>query len=64
MKAGVFPTMNLSSDEKKRKLNYVIHNPNTAEETVKVLLEVLVQANAKKVERKLRELSSCTEVST
>lgn len=41
-----------------RKLNYIIHNPNTAEETAKAFLDVLVQANAGKVERKLRELSS------
>lgn len=58
----VFPTMNNSSDGKKRKLNYVIHNPNTVEMTVKVLLEVLVQANAGKVERTLRELMCCEEV--
>lgn len=50
-----FPTMNYSSDGKKRKLNYVIHNPNAVEETIKVLLDVLVQANAGKVERNLRE---------
>ena len=41
---------------KKRKLNYTIHNPNTVEETAKILLDVLVQANEKKVERKLQEL--------
>ena len=29
------------------------------EETAKVLLDVLVQTNAGKVERKLRELSNC-----
>lgn len=46
-----------SSDEKKRKLNYVIHNPNNLEETVKKLLDVLVQANAGKVERTLKALS-------
>lgn len=51
-----------SSDRKKRKLNYVIHNPNTVEMTAKVLLDVLVQANAGKVERKLRELSGSEEV--
>lgn len=53
--------MNYSFDRKKRKLNYVIHNPNTIEETVKVLLDVLVQANAGKVERKFRELRGCGE---
>ena len=53
----VFPTMNSFSDGKERKLNYVIHNPNTVEMTAKVLLSVLVQANVGKVERKLIELS-------
>ncbi|MCM1560657.1 MAG: hypothetical protein NC123_14110 [Butyrivibrio sp.] len=49
------------SGGKARKLNYIIHNSNTAEETAKVLLEVLVQANAGKVERVLKELSECHE---
>ena len=39
----------------------MIHNPNTIEETAKVLLDVFVQANAGKVERKLRELADCNE---
>lgn len=42
---------------KVRKLNYIVHNPNTVEETAKVLLEICIQANAGKVERKLRELA-------
>ncbi len=50
--------MSDSSDENKRKLNYVIHNPNTLDETVKKLLDVLIQANAGKVERKLRILGT------
>ena len=54
--------MNSFSDGKERKLNYVIHNPNTVEMTAKVLLSVLVQANAGKVERKLIELSESEEV--
>ena len=53
----VVPTMNSCFDGKERKLNYVIHNPNTVEMTAKVLLSVLVQANVGKVERKLIELS-------
>ncbi len=53
-KAGVFPDMNHFSDSKKRKLNYVIHNPNTDEETAKALLAVFMQVNEKKVEGKLR----------
>lgn len=55
----VLSTMKNFSDGKIRKLNYTIHNPNTVEETAKVLLDVFVQANAGKVERKLRELSDC-----
>ena len=51
----VFPTMHYFSDEKKRKLNYVIHNPNTVEETARVLLEVFMQANTGKVERRLQK---------
>ena len=42
---------------KVRKLNYIVHNPNTVEETAKVLLEICVQANMGKVEKKLRELA-------
>lgn len=40
---------------KKRKLNYVIHNPNPIEKTVDLLLEILIAANADKVEKALRE---------
>lgn len=53
----VFPTMKNFTDGKVRKLSYIVHNPNTVEETAKVLLEVCIQANAGKVERKLRELA-------
>lgn len=45
------------TDRKVRKLNYMIHNPNTVEETAKVLLEICIQANAGKVERNFRELA-------
>lgn len=45
------------TDGKVRKLNYIVHNPNTVEETAKVLLEICIQANVGKVERKLIELS-------
>lgn len=58
----VFPTMQNFSNGKIRKLNYIIHNPNTVEETAKVLLDVLVQANAGKVEKKLRALSCNGEI--
>lgn len=50
------------TDGKVRKLRYIIHNPNTVEETVKILLEICIQANVGKVERKLKELSECGEV--
>lgn len=40
---------------KKRKLNYVIHNPNPIEKTADFLLEILIAANAEKVEQALRE---------
>lgn len=53
----VFPTMKNFTDGKVRKLNYIVHNPNTVEETAKVLLEICIQANAGKVERKLGELA-------
>lgn len=45
-----------SCSVRKRKLNYTIHNPNTVEETAKVLLDILIQANEGKVERKIKEL--------
>ena len=51
----VFFSVNGFSNGKKRKLNYTIHNPNTIEETAKVLLDVLLQANMGKVERKLQK---------
>lgn len=46
---------------KKRKLNYVIHNPNTVEKTADFLLEILIEANAGKVEQVLREAASTSE---
>ena len=33
----VFPAMKNYTDRQTRKLNYMIHNPNTVEETAKVL---------------------------
>ena len=44
-----------SSAMKKRKLTYQFHNPNTAEATADMLLKVLIEANAGKVERAIRE---------
>ena len=40
---------------KKRKLNYVIHNPNSIEKTADLLLDLLIAANADKVEQAIRE---------
>lgn len=57
----VFPTMKNFTDGKVRKLNYIVHNPNSVEETAKVLLEICIQANAEKVERKLKKLAEYDE---
>ena len=46
---------------KKRKLNYVIHNPNSIEKTADLLLEILISANADKVEQALREATTQNE---
>lgn len=46
---------------KKRKLNYVIHNPNSIEKTADFLLEILIAANADKVEQALREAAALNE---
>ena len=43
---------------KKRKLNYVIHNPNSIEKTADLLLEILIAANAEKVEQAIRETAN------
>ena len=40
---------------KKRKLNYRIHDPNTAESSVNYLLKILIEANAKKVEQAIHQ---------
>ena len=46
---------------KKRKLNYVIHNPNPIEKMADFLLEILIAANADKVELALREAAVSNE---
>ena len=46
---------------KKRKLNYVIHNPNPIEKTADFLLDILIAANADKVEQALREAAALNE---
>ena len=40
---------------KKRKLNYRIHNPNTAAATADYILKIFIEANAGKVEKAIQE---------
>ncbi len=44
----VFPIMKNFTDRKVRKLNYIVHNPNTVEETAKVLLEICILDSRKR----------------
>lgn len=46
---------------KRRKLNYRFHNANEPELFLKLLLEVLIEANQKKVEEAIREYSDKQE---
>lgn len=39
----------------KRKLNYRIHDPNSAETTAEYITQILVEANRRKIESRLRE---------
>ena len=39
---------------KKRKLNYRIHNPNTAAATADYILKILIDANSEKVEKAIQ----------
>ena len=49
---------------KQRKLNYRFHNPNSAEVTANFLCNLLIEANAGKVERAIEEAASrCAEES-
>ena len=49
---------------KQRKLNYRFHNPNSAKDTADFLCELLMEANAGKVERAIEEAASkCAEES-
>ena len=49
---------------KQRKLNYRFHNPNSAEDTTDFLCQLLIEANAGKVERAIEEaVSRCAEES-
>lgn len=38
----------------KKKINYRIHNPNTAAATADYILKILIDANSEKVERAIR----------
>lgn len=40
---------------KQRKLNYLFHNPNSAEDTADFLCKLLIEANVGKVERAIEE---------
>ena len=40
---------------KKRKLNYIFHNPNTPEATADYILKLFIEANASKVEAVIRQ---------
>lgn len=49
---------------KQRKLNYCFHNPNSAEDTADFLCKLLIEANADKVERAIKEAASkCSDAS-
>ena len=49
---------------KQKKLNYRFHNPNSAEVTAHFLCNLLIEANARKVERAIEEAASrCAEES-
>ncbi|MDD7218585.1 MAG: hypothetical protein PUI16_01120 [Clostridia bacterium] len=39
----------------KRKLNYRIHNPNSAAATADYILKILIDANSEKVERAIQD---------
>ena len=49
---------------KQRKLNYRFHNPNPADVTADYILKILIEANAPKVERAIKEaaLTSITVI--
>ncbi len=49
---------------KQRKLNYLFHNPNSAEDTADFLCKLLIEANVGKVERAIEEATlNCAEES-
>lgn len=46
---------------KKRELTYRFHNPNPENVTVDYLLEILIEANAKKVQAAIQEAAALQE---
>ncbi|MBR1742274.1 MAG: hypothetical protein IJ733_10510 [Lachnospiraceae bacterium] len=46
---------------KERKLNYRFHNPNPVDVTADYILKVLIEANADKVERVVKEAALSSE---
>ena len=42
---------------KRRKLNYIFHNPNTLEATADYILKLFLEVNASKVEAVIRKAS-------
>ena len=46
---------------KKRKLNYIFHNPNTPEATADYILKLFVEVNASKVEAVIRQAAGKIE---
>ena len=48
----------------KRKLNYIIHNPNTAAATADYILKIFIEANAGKVEKAIQETADQVDEET
>lgn len=43
------------------KISFIIHNPNPAEGTAKVLLDMFIEVNKGRVEQKMKELAEHCE---
>lgn len=48
----------------KRKLNYRIHNPNTAAATADYILKIFIEGNAGKVEKAIQEAADQVDEET
>ena len=46
---------------KRTKLNYRFHNPNSAEDTADFLCKLLIEVNARKVERAIKDATLYVE---